>query len=96
MSESTPGVVILLAIRDGKGLSLYAYHPFLQRIPDRDKAYIDDLLKDLILRSRDFPDEIFQQLSNLSVGPVVTDAVGWVQPNEFSIEKSYPGFSCCI
>jgi len=96
MSRPTSGAVILLAVKDSGGLSLYACRSLIQQIPDRDKTYIDDLLMDLVLRSKNFPDEIFQQLSNLSVGPIVTDAVGWVQPGEIPIEKAYPEFSRCI
>jgi hypothetical protein len=66
------------------------------QIPDSDQEYISDLLVDLTLRSKEFPDETFRQLANLSVGPIVTDAVGLVQPDKFSIEKAYPGFSRCV
>jgi hypothetical protein len=74
------------------GLKLYT-HPFLVRhLSDLYQEYIDDLLKDLSHRARTFPDEVFQQLSNLSVGPIFTDKVEWVELRRFVIEEVYPDF----
>lgn len=86
----------MIAIRDDAGLKLYTY-PFLVRHhSELDQEYIDDLLKDLIHRAKAFPDEVFQQLSNLSVGPIITDQVGWVELRRFAIEEVYPDFSLCV
>jgi hypothetical protein len=68
----------------------------VRQISYSDQEYIDDLLKDLIHRAKAFPDEVFQQLSNLSVGPIITDTVGWVELRRFAIEEVYPDFSLCV
>jgi len=96
MIESTAGVVFLLAIRDEAGLKLYIHPTLVRQISYSDQEYIDDLLKDLIHRAKAFPDEVFQQLSNLSVGPIITDTVGWVELRRFAIEEVYPDFSLCV
>lgn len=96
MIESTEGVVFLLAIQDDAGLKLYAHRTLMRQISDRDREYIDDLLKDLIHRAKTFPDEVFQQLSNLSAGPIITDKVGWVELRGFVIEEVYPDFCLCV
>ena len=90
--ESTDGPVILLAVKDRADLRLYAHRTLRQQISDRDQEYIDDLLKDLIRRSKTTPDEVFQQLSNLSVGPIVTDVVGLVERRKFNVGEQYPDF----
>jgi hypothetical protein len=96
MIESTAGVVILMAIRDSVGLRLFVHRSYKQHISDRDQAYIDDLLMDLVLRSKTHPDEVFEQLSNLSVGPVITGGVGWIDLYESAIEEIYPDFLPCV
>ena len=95
MIESAAGVVILMAIRDPSGLRLYVCRSYKQHVSDRDQAYIDDLLMDLVLRSKTHPDEVFEQLSNLSVGPVITDAVEWVELRESLMAEVYPDFLLC-
>jgi len=48
-----------------------------QLITDQDLEYIHELMKDLIDRARLSPENVFQQISHLSVGPVFTDFVEW-------------------
>ena len=73
----SPGPVVLLAILDASGLKLYSHRGLRQQVSERDWAYINELILDLEDRSREFPAEVFQQLSNLSVGPLITGAVEW-------------------
>lgn len=68
----------------------------MRQIPDKDQEFIDDLLKDLFQRSTVFPDVVFKQLSGLSVGPLITDAVVQLQLCESTIEDIYPDFSLCV
>lgn len=92
MIESTAGVVILLAIKDDAGLKLYTHPTVVRQISEQDQEYINDLLKDLSHRANTFPDQVFQQLSNLSVGPIITDSVRWIELREFTIGELYPDF----
>jgi hypothetical protein len=55
-------------------------------------AYLDELLKDLSHRAKTFPEDVFQQLSNLSVGPIITDEVRWIRLHDFVVEEAYPDF----
>jgi hypothetical protein len=47
------------------------------QVSDFDREYIDELLRDLMDRARERPEEVFQQLSSLSSGPLITDSVEW-------------------
>jgi hypothetical protein len=95
MIDSTEGVVILLALKDGAGLKLYAHSALRQQISDRDQGYIEDLLKDLTERVKAFPEDVFRQLASLSVGPVITDEVRWIEECASPIEDSYPDLCLC-
>jgi hypothetical protein len=68
----------------------------VRHLSDLDQEYTDDLLKDLIHRAKTFPNEVFQQLSNLSAGPIITDTVEWVDLRRFVIEGVYPDFCLCV
>jgi hypothetical protein len=85
----------LLAIKDSAGLQLYAHCALRQQISDRDREYILDLVKDLSDRGKTCPEEVFQQLSSLSVGPMITDEVGWIEARKSVIEEHYPDFCLC-
>jgi hypothetical protein len=95
MIDSTEGVVILLALKDGAGLKLYAHSSLRQQISDRDQEYIEDLLKDLTERVKAFPEDVFRQLASLSVGPIITDEVKWIEECQSAIEESYPDLCLC-
>jgi hypothetical protein len=75
--ESAEGKTILLAVRDAKALRLFMHRSLKQLITDQDLEYIHELMKDLIDRARLSPENVFQQISHLSVGPVFTDFVEW-------------------
>jgi hypothetical protein len=96
MIESTEGVVFLLAVRDDAGLKLYTDATLVRYLYDFDQEYIDDLLKDLVHRAKTSPDEVFQQLSNLSAGPIITDTVRWIELRGIVIEEIYPDFRLCV
>ena len=95
MIEPVTGPVLLLATKNDAGLKLYAHRTLMRQILDKDQEYVRDLLKDLLQRARTFPDEVFKQLSGLSVGPLVTAEVLPVQLHESTIEDIYPDFSLC-
>jgi hypothetical protein len=67
----------------------------MPQILDKDREYIENLLKDLLQRAKTCPDEVFKQLSGLSVGPLITDAIVPLQLHESTIEEIYPDFSLC-
>jgi hypothetical protein len=90
--DSDAGEVIFLAVKSAHSLKLYTRRDLTQLISGRDRAFVRDLLNDMVQRAEDSPDELFEQLSNLSVGPVVTDGVKSIANPEAGIEALYEGF----
>lgn len=93
-AEAAAGTVLLFAIKDRAGLRLYAHPALGQQISDRDRHYVEELVKDLVQRSKQDPEDVFRQLSSLSVGPLITDESGWVE-GQSSLASTYPDFSLC-
>lgn len=62
-------------MQEGEHLKLFPHPCLRQQISECDREYIDELLLDLKERCRETPEELFKQLSHLSVGPLVTDSV---------------------
>lgn len=89
---SSAGVVILLAVKEDASLKLYTHRALLQQISEQDQEYIGELLEDLGRRVKVFPDQVFKQLSNLSVGPIITDSVSSIELNDSTIGEQYPDF----
>jgi hypothetical protein len=89
-SDADSGAVILLAVKDENALRLYLHKAFQQRTADRDLRYMNELLPDLLLRSRRSPEAAFRQLSQLSVGPLVTEEVGQRDFSTEPVENLYP------
>jgi len=89
-TEQNPGAVILLAVKDETALRLYLHRAFQQWTSDRDLRYMNELLPDLLARSKRAPEAAFRQLSQLSVGPLVTDEVGQRNFLADPVESLYP------
>lgn len=83
-------MIILLAAEEGGSVRLYADPVSMLQVSEQDRGYIEELVGDLADRSKAAPKEVFRQLSSLSSGPLVTDAVRALGGG--SVEESYPGF----
>jgi len=69
--------VILLALRDEAGHVRVVVHPLLTSLVRKeDLVYLQSLLQDFLTRAEFDPGGLFNQLSSLGVGPLVTQAVG--------------------
>jgi hypothetical protein len=88
--DSDSEAVILLAVKEANALRLYVHKAFQQRTADRDLRYMNELLPDLLLRSKRSPEAAFRQLSQLSVGPLVTEEVGQRNFTVDPVENLYP------
>ena len=100
--ESGAGEVIFLVIKRGDKVTLYTRRELSQLVAHRDQIFIEELLADMIQRAQDSPDELFEHVYHLGVGPVITDSVrsfetrpnspGALFPDYFPAEfrKSYP------
>jgi hypothetical protein len=71
-------------------LSFYVHRAFDQRTAGPDFAYMHELIPDLVDRSKYSPDAVFRQLANLSVGPLLTDAVGVLNLAKNPVKALYP------
>jgi len=88
--DSDSEAVILLAVKEANALRLYVHKAFQQRTADRDLRYMNELLPDLLLRSKRSPEAAFRQLSQLSVGPLVTEEVGQRNFTVDPVDNLYP------
>jgi hypothetical protein len=52
-------------------------HPQLESVIEKeDVPYVYPLLRDLLLRAEELPDELFEQISTLGIGTLVTRQAG--------------------
>jgi hypothetical protein len=75
--------VLLLVQSRAHGLRFYVHPKLLNLIHPDDRAYFESLLEDLLERATRDPDRLFQQMSTLGVGLLVTQESG-VLPTEFA------------
>jgi len=69
--------VIILFLRNPSGaLRVLAHRDWRKIVQPRDHEYVRALLEDFIERATSAPDALFKQAASLSVGPLVTYAVG--------------------
>ncbi len=76
---SPPGaeVPILLAhMNSHRGLSLFFNPRWNEIVECGHQDYVHSLLDDLAVRAKSDPDAVFQQVTSLGVGPIVTRNVG--------------------
>jgi hypothetical protein len=88
-SATSTGKVVLLAVKDGKVLRFYLHRSLKEQISGADLDYFGKLLKDLLKRVKESPGEVFEQLSNLSVGPIITDSVEWIDGGQENVSASF-------
>lgn len=93
-SQPVPGAaepsVVLLAIKDAKALAIYVHRAFEDKTSEHDRSYVQELLPDLVQRSRCSPGAAFRQLASLSVGPLITEEVGLQNFSRHPVESLYP------
>jgi hypothetical protein len=64
-------------LKDAHGCLKFLVHPDWRSIvKEKDSDYIELLLDDLLERAKEQPAPLFQQLSALGVGPLVTQQTG--------------------
>ena len=69
--------IILLVLDDSKGGLHFLVHPGWRDIVQaEDIDYLDALFQDFPVRSRLHPEALFDQISSIGVGPIVTRMVG--------------------
>ena len=75
-------------LRDAGGSLSFLVHPELQKVVrEEDLSYIESLLGDFLERAKLHPADLFNQLSSLGVGPLVTKQVGWDPTESHSIQE---------
>lgn len=69
--------VVLIVLRSGSNGLSFLVPPNLETIiHEKDRNHIESVLEDLLWRGKLEPEVIFQQLSSLSLGPILTLEVG--------------------
>jgi hypothetical protein len=80
--------VILLVLKDGEGNLQFLLHPELHSIvQEEDLEYIQSLLRDFLERAKREPAALFNQLSSLGVGSLVTQEVGSNLDDDSSLKE---------
>lgn len=83
--------VILLVIEEQDELKFFVPSHLQTLVDKEDLKYIEQLLKDLPKRARTDAKALFDQLSSLSVGPLVTTSVGICNVLTSSLEQICAG-----
>lgn len=78
----------MLVLRGSEGSLRFLVHPELRTtIQGEDLTYLEELLQDFRERSKLHPTELFEQISSLAVGPLVTQMNGSNLSEHLSIQK---------
>ena len=89
---SSDGEPILLAVLKDNSLQLLVHRDLKRLVAKQDQLYMDELLGDLIRRSKDSPRDVFRQLSKLSVGPVFAETERSLEPGPGGLNQLFPDF----
>ncbi len=76
--KATSSPVIIAALDEECNLSIFFDPDWRKYVCSRDQPYFESLLKDFAVRSKSDSRRLFEQLSSLSVGPLV--AVDYLKP----------------
>jgi hypothetical protein len=68
--------VFMLVLDGGKDLRLFLNPGWRDFVRAEDAEYIELFLSDVQMRARQLPQQLFDQLSSLSLGPLVTRTAG--------------------
>lgn len=90
--DTSEGVAILLVVKQAGSIAFYVSPDSRKHVSESDWVYIDELLKDLVSRASVSPGAVFEQLSELSVGPLRAGSVREVDLESDPIASLYAGF----
>ena len=79
-------VIIVFLCTESGALRVLSHQDWRTIVQSKDRDYVRDLLDDFKERARSSPEALFQQAASLSVGPVVTYAVGSATDLKSSME----------
>ena len=92
-ADSLNGTVIFLVVKRGSGLQFYTSPNIKQEVLISDWAYMEELMASLAQRSQFEPEVVFEQLRNLSVGPLVTESILETEDSDAAIAKQIKSFT---
>ena len=90
--SSCPARPVLLVIDSSDGIRLLVAPDLASIVCEDDRAYIDELIADFVKRSAQLSGSLFQQLSSLSVGPLVTQKLGMVGQDDLDLKRYCSNF----
>jgi hypothetical protein len=76
MTAAVTGAVAALLVDDGGGVQIFADPRLQEIVHEDDLAYVESLLNDFVKRAKLHPTDLFEQVSSLAVGPIVTHRKG--------------------
>ncbi|WP_420238054.1 hypothetical protein ACOBR2_00150 [Telmatobacter bradus] len=82
----------MLVIDSSDGVRLLVAPDLASIVCEDDRAYIDELIADFVKRSAQLSGSLFQQLSSLSVGPLVTQKLGLVGRDDLDLKRYCSNF----
>jgi hypothetical protein len=87
------GVDIAVALIDGKkDVTIWCHPEWEKHVLVRDKSYVQDLLSDMANRVQKDPFALYQQLSSLSIGVLVTSRMGVFDSTHMRLPDRYANF----
>jgi hypothetical protein len=87
------GEIIVLLVEDDEEPLRVFVTPNLEELVDKDdQPYVDALLADFLKRSKAHAEGLFQQVSSLSVGPMVTHRTGILPADRDYLKIHCPDF----
>lgn len=89
---SAVGSVIVVAVMQSDKMMLYVPPNWREQVSRGDQTYLKELIEDLDQRGRTDPNRAFEQLSQLSVGPILADRTLSIDLHSAAIAELYPGF----
>jgi hypothetical protein len=84
-------IVILFLGHPSGSLRVLCHRDWRNIVGVEDLEYVSDLMDDFRERARSTPDALFRQVSSLSVGPLVTYAVG----SDYDLQPLIPLLELC-
>ena len=87
---ATENPAVLIAVKAGPTITFYAHRDIKAVVSEEEFEYYAALIPDLVARSRESADAVFEQLKSLSAGKLRADEVAQIDPGDDAVLKLYP------
>lgn len=76
LTKSEPAIVIIAVLQPDSVLRVYRHSQLGDIVHGGDREYLSDLLEDIAGRLRANGEDLFAQMCQLNVGPLITERAG--------------------